>query len=130
VGADETLAGYLSQYAEQVLASLVQGETMRHRVRAAIWSLLGDGSPSLMQVAGVLRMPPRTLQRRLAAEGASFHGEIDAIRKAMAIAVLRDRSLAIEDVAFLLGYSDPSTFFRSFKRWTGTTPRHFRDVAT
>ena len=128
-GADETLAEYLSKYAEQVLTSLVQGETTRHRVRAAIWSLLGDGPPSLKHVAGVLRVPPRTLQRHLAAEGTSLYGEIEEIRKTMAIAVLRDRSLVIEDIAFLLGYSAPSTFFRSFKRWTGTTPRRFRDAA-
>jgi AraC-like DNA-binding protein len=129
VGADETLAGYLSKYAEQVLASLVQGETMRHRVHAAIWSLLGDGPPELKQVAGALRMPPRTLQRRLAAERTSLQREIDEIRKTMAIAVLRDQSIVIEDVAFLLGYAEPSTFFRAFKRWTGTTPRQFRDAA-
>jgi len=128
VGADETLAGYLSKYAEQVLASLVRGETMRHRVRAAIWSLLGDGPPSLKQVAGALRMPRRTLQRRLTAEGTSLQREIEEMRKAMAIAVLRDRSVVIEDLAFLLGYSEPSSFFRSFKRWTGTTPRHYRDT--
>jgi AraC-like DNA-binding protein len=127
-GADETLAGYLSKYAEQVLASLVQGETTRHKVRAAIWSLLGDGPPSLNRVAGALRIPPRTLQRQLAAEGTSLQREIDEMRKSMAIAVLRDRSMVIEDVAFLLGYAEPSTFFRSFKRWTGTTPRRFRDV--
>jgi AraC-like DNA-binding protein len=129
VKADETLAGYLSKYAEQVLASLVQGETMRHRVHAAIWSLLGDGPPALKQVAGALRMPPRTLQRRLAAERTSLQREIDGIRKIMAIAVLREDSMNVEDVAFLLGYAEPSTFFRAFKRWTGTTPRRFRDAA-
>jgi AraC-like DNA-binding protein len=129
VGADETLAGYLSRYAEQVLASLLRGETMRHRVRAAVWSLLGDGPPSLKHVAAALDMPARTLQRRLSAEGTSLHREIDEIRKTMATAVLRDHSMAIVDVAFLLGYSEPSTFFRSFKRWTGSTPRQFRDAA-
>jgi AraC-like DNA-binding protein len=128
-GADETLAGYLSKYAEQVLASFVQGVTIRHRVHAAIWSLLGDGPPSLKRVAAALRMPKRTLQRRLAAEGTSLQREIEQIRKAMAIAIMRDRSVAVADVAFLLGYSEPSTFFRSFKRWTGLTPRRFRDAA-
>jgi len=129
VGADETLAGYLCKYAERVLASLLRGETMRHRVRAAIWSLLGDGSPSLKHVAAAMRMPARTLQRRLAAEGTSLQQEIEEIRKTMAVAVLRAHSMAVGDVAFLLGYSEPSTFFRSFKRWTGSTPRQFRDAA-
>lgn len=126
--ADDTLAGYLSKYAETVLASLMGGETMRHTVRGAIWSLLGDGTPSLPRVAGELGIAPRTLQRRLAAEGTSLHREIEEIRKTMAIATLRDRSISIADVAFLLGYTEPSTFFRSFKRWTGTTPRQFRGV--
>jgi AraC-like DNA-binding protein len=126
VEADETLAGYLSQYAEQVLASLVRGETMRHQARAAIWSLLGDGPPSLGQVAALLRLPPRTLQRRLAAEGTSVRGQIEEIRKTMALAVLRERSVSIEDVAFLLGYAEPSAFFRAFRRWTGSTPRRVR----
>ena len=127
--ADETLAGYLSKYAEEVLASLVQGDTMRQRVRAAIWSLLGDGAPSLTEVAAILHLPARTLQRQLADEGTSMQAEVEEIRKRMALAVLRDRSIAIGDVAFLLGYAEPSAFFRSFKRWTGTTPRRFRDHA-
>jgi AraC-like DNA-binding protein len=129
VRADETLAGYLSDYAEHVLASLVQGDTMRHRVRAVVWSLLGDGTPSLAHVAAAIGVPRRTLQRQLAAEGTSLHAEIEEIRKTMAVSVLRDRSMAIEDVAILLGYAEPSTFFRSFKRWTGTTPRRFRREA-
>ena len=125
-GADETLAGYLSKYAEQILASLVDGETIKHQVRATVWSLLGEGPPSLEQVAAALRMTPRTLQRRLAAEGTSVKREVRDTRKAMALAVLRDHSHSINDIAFLLGYSEPSAFFRSFKRWTGTTPRRFR----
>jgi AraC-like DNA-binding protein len=127
--ADETLAGYLSKYAEHVLARLVRGGTMRHRVRAAIWSLLGDGTPSLQRVAGELHLAPRTLQRRLAEEDTSLQQEVERMRQTMAVAVLRDRSIAINDVAFLLGYAEPSTFFRSFKRWTGTTPRRFRNAA-
>lgn len=126
VRADETLAGYLSDYADVKLASLVAGSTMRHTVRAAIWSGLGDGKPSLERVATALRISPRTLQRRLSAEGTSLHRELEAIRQTMAAALLRDRSYSIADVAFLLGYSEPSAFFRSFKRWTGTTPRQFR----
>lgn len=124
--ADETLARYLGKYADQVLASLLRGETFQHKVRAAIWSKLGSGTPSLQRVAAVMKMPPRTLQRRLATEGTTFQQELDEIRKTMAIATLRDRSVAIGDVAFLLGYSEPSAFYRSFKRWTGTTPRQFR----
>jgi AraC-like DNA-binding protein len=99
------LAGYLSKYAEQVLASIVHGGTVRHSVRAVIWSLLADGTPTLHQVAATLRVPPRTLQRRLATEGTSLHVEIEGIRKTMALAVLRDRSMSIEDISIMLGYA-------------------------
>jgi AraC-like DNA-binding protein len=51
------------------------------------------------------------------------------LRQAMAADLLADRSLAIHEVAFLLGYSEPSTFYRAFRRWTGTSPREFRDAA-
>jgi AraC-like DNA-binding protein len=125
-GADATLAGYLGKYADQVLASLLRGESIRSKVRAAIWAALGSGTPSLRVVADVLHLPPRTLQRRLAAEGTTFLVEVDETRRSMALALLRDRAVALGDVAFLLGYSEPSAFHRSFKRWTGTTPRTFR----
>lgn len=129
VRADATLAGYLSEYADIVLATLTRGETARHAVRAAIWSVLGDGKPSLDRVAGALRLSPRTLQRRLAEEGTSLHRETEEIRKTMAMAMVRERAYSIDDVAFLLGYSEPSAFFRSFRRWTGTTPRQFRTAS-
>jgi AraC-like DNA-binding protein len=127
--ADETLVGYLSKHAAQVLRTLVRGETMRHTVRAAIWSLLGNGKPAVGEVAAVLRLPRRTIQRHLAAEGTSIQREIEAIRKTMALAIIRDDSKSIDEVAFLLGYSEPSSFYRSFRRWTGTTPDQFRHVA-
>jgi AraC-like DNA-binding protein len=129
VRADETLAGYLGEYANQVLASLVRGDTVRYSVRAAIWSLLGEGTPSLGRVAAALDTRPRTLQRRLAAEGTSLQREIQEIRKTMAIALVRDRGASIGEVAFLLGYAEPSAFYRSFRRWTGSTPRQFRGAA-
>ena len=129
VRADETLAGYLSDHADDVLRTLVAGTETRERVRSAIWAILSEGRPTLDAVAAVLRVPPRTLQRRLAEEGSSLHAEVEQIRKAMAIATLRDRSIPIDDVAFVLGYAEPSTFYRSFKRWTGKTPHQYRIAA-
>jgi AraC-like DNA-binding protein len=126
---DETLAGYLSGQAEMVRRSLVTGTSVRDRVRAAVWASLSEGKPPLGQVAKALQMPRRSLQRHLAREGTSLNREVDDIRKRMAMAALRDRRHSVEEVAFLLGYAEPSTFFRSFKRWTGTTPRQYRSVA-
>jgi AraC-like DNA-binding protein len=127
--ADETLAGYLSEYAEQVLASLTDASTTLGTVRAAIWSLLGSEAPSLERVAAASGMSSRTLQRRLAEEGTSLTREIEEIRQVFAKAALLDPKISIEEISLLLGYAEPSTFYRSFKRWTGTTPRRFRERA-
>jgi AraC-like DNA-binding protein len=123
---NEALARYLSEYADQVLGSLLSGTSLPERVRSAIWDAMGSGRPTLSRVAAGVGLPERTLQRRLAEEGTSLHDEIEEVRKAMAMATLRDRRMSVEEVAFLLGYAEPSTFFRSFRRWTGTTPHQYR----
>lgn len=126
---DETLAGYLSDYAELVLRTMTTGSSVTERARAAIWAHLSDGRPSLSSIASAVGMSPRTLQRRLAKEGTSVHKQLDHLRRAMAMATLRDRSIPIDEVAFLLGYGEPSTFYRSFRRWTGKTPQEYRRAA-
>jgi AraC-like DNA-binding protein len=126
---DESLASHLSTLADTVLRSLVSGSTTRDRVRAVVWDLLPEAKPSLQRVADALDIAPRTLQRRLDQEGTSLHREVEDVQKSVALAVLRDQDLPVEEVAFLLGYEEPSTFFRSFKRWTGTTPHQYRRLS-
>jgi AraC-like DNA-binding protein len=123
---DESLASHLSAQADTILRSLVGGNTTRDRVRAAVWDVLAEGKPTLQRIARALGVAPRTLQRRLAQEGTSLHQEVEDVQKSVALAVLRDRDLPVEGVAFLLGYDEPSTFFRAFRRWTGTTPQQYR----
>ena len=124
---DEQVAGYLSAHAEQVLRTLVTGgASITERVRTAIWVALGEGSPTLSGIASALQLPTRTLQRRLAQEDTSFNAEADHVRSVMASALLRDRTVGIDEVAFVLGYSEASAFYRSFKRWTGRTPEQYR----
>jgi AraC-like DNA-binding protein len=129
VRGDPDLARHLGRYADQVLASLVQGETLRHKVRAVIWTESAHGRSRLDDVAAAIGMTPRTLQRQLRAEGTSLQRELQEVRKTVSIAALGNPSVAIDDVAFLLGYSEPSAFYRSFKRWTGRTPQEFRRLA-
>ena len=71
-------------------------------------------------------MGPRTLQRRLRDEGTSFAKVRDSMRREMAVKLLRKQDLAVYEVAFLLGYSEPSTFYRAFRRWTGIAPLQYR----
>jgi AraC-like DNA-binding protein len=126
VHADETLSGYLDKLAIDSLKTLDEDVSFRQRVRRAIWSELSGGKPSVRQIARKLGVSPRTLQRRLEEERTSFAAELDGLRHEAASSLLEDRSLAVYEIAFLLGYSEPSTFYRAFRRWKRISPQEFR----
>ena len=99
------------------------------RVRETIRAFLQEGAPQLGDVARRLHVSLRTLQRRLTEHGTSFQDEVDTVRRELAFQYLKNANLGVSQVAFLLGYSELSTFDRAFKRWTGMTPRIWREGA-
>jgi AraC-like DNA-binding protein len=101
-------------------------DAYRTRVRAVLAKLIADGRCSVEDVAKELAVSPRTLQRRLEQEGTTFGGVCDEARRAAALEHLRNPRVAIKEAAFLLGFSEPSTFYRAFRRWTGDTPANYR----
>jgi AraC-like DNA-binding protein len=123
---DPTVTGYLQQLAEDTLAGLGTAQSMADRVRRRLWSELSEGAPGLERVARELGVSPRTLQRQLRAEGTTFAAVLAALRQELARPLLRDGRLAVSEVAFLLGYADPSAFQRAFRAWHGVSPRAFR----
>lgn len=128
--AEPDLGGYLEHHAETVLASLASRSPVSRQVREAIWVELKSGQPTLERVAEDLHVSPRTLQRRLSQEGTSFSDLLEELRRSMATLLLNRNDLAIHEVAFLLGYSEPSAFYRAFRRWQRTSPQAFRASAT
>jgi AraC-like DNA-binding protein len=123
---DEILANYLDRLAEQLLSPADAHTTVREQIRRLLWSELPDGVPALETLARRLGMSSRTIQRRLREEGATFHQVLVDFRRDAAPALLRDGRLAVSEVAFLLGYEDPSSFQRAFRRAFGVSPRVFR----
>jgi AraC-like DNA-binding protein len=71
-------------------------------------------------------MSPRTLGRRLAAEGFTFTSVLDRLRVDLAQRYLQEEDLTISKIAWLLGYQEASAFTHAYKRWTGRTPREAR----
>jgi AraC-like DNA-binding protein len=125
--ADPALWRVIERHAEALLAARPDpAESATQRVRRLLATSLGEGDPSLAGVAERLRMSERSLQRRLADEGVTFDVLLDELRRELALRYLRDRQMAIAEVAYLLGYSEPSAFHRAFKRWTGMTPSELR----
>jgi AraC-like DNA-binding protein len=128
--ADEALATIVRRRLDKILAeSNVHGPgPLGERVRRMLVEHLGETTMTPETVARALAVSRRTLSRRLADEGTSFRNILDDVRRDFSCALLQDRSLSVADVAFFLEYSEPAAFNRSFRRWTGQTPRAFRSA--
>ena len=129
LSADPALSRVIERHADALLAARPEpAETIANRVRRLVGAMLRDGEAgaTLGAVARRLQMSERSLQRRLAAEGVGFDALLDELRRDLAVRYLADAKLAIAEVAYLLGYSEPSAFHRAFKRWTGATPAEAR----
>jgi AraC-like DNA-binding protein len=123
---EPVLRRILERHARTLLAQQAQAEEPLAEVRAAVRARLDDGDLKVEAVARELATSARTLQRRLGEAGTSFQAIVDDERRRAAESYLREARLAVGDVAYMLGYSEPSAFVRAFKRWTGTTPRAYR----
>ena len=125
---DDTLVGYLDDLAAINLNPLDDHEeTMVDAVRRTLWTMLPGGRPDLWRTADELNVSVRTLQRRLGEEGTSFSKVLDELRRDLSRELLMDRNLSVSEVAFMLGYSEPSAFQRAYRRWWGVSAR--RSVA-
>jgi len=88
--------------------------------------LLPEGKCSLENISALLYTSDRNLQRNLKARGTSFRQLVDRIRKSIAQQQLRHSNLSNSQLAYMLGYTELSTFTRSFKRWFGVAPSKWR----
>jgi AraC-like DNA-binding protein len=95
-------------------------------VAARVGRALESGRPRLESVSKQLRMSPRTLARRLSDEGTSFKAVVESVQRELACRFARDPAIPLGEVAYRVGFADPATFHRAFKRWTGLTPGEFR----
>jgi AraC-like DNA-binding protein len=108
------------------LADLDRAESIAERVRAALIELLPAGDGTATGVARRLALSNRTLQRRLAAERTTFQAVLVKTRNALAQSYLKRPDVSIAEIALLLGYDEPSSFYRAFRRWSGVTPQQAR----
>ena len=104
---------------------LMQNSEQRRGITALVRTKLFRDSglfPTLPDVADELDVHPRTLRRRLAEEGTSFRALLNEARSAVAVDLLRNVGLTVEEVSKRLGYTEVSTFSHAFKRWYGLAP--------
>ena len=127
VSADPYLHDLLCKMGDEALADRSDvASPLRSRVENAVTPLLPHGTARVVEVANALGMSQRTLARRLAAESLTFAGVVEDLKADLARRYLKDATLSISRIAWLLGYQEPSAFTHAFKRWTGSTPTQQR----
>ncbi|MEQ6885926.1 AraC family transcriptional regulator [Salicola sp. Rm-C-2C1-2] len=87
---------------------------------------LDSGEVTLDAVATRLNMKPRTLRTRLTEANTSFNQVVSQFRYRLACRLLAATNESIDEIVYLTGFSEPSTFYRAFKRWSGMTPIEYR----
>lgn len=117
--------GVFTRHADSLLAELTRSESIRARIEGHILPDLHKGTLSMDKVARDLGMSRQTLYRRLKEEGVTFAEIHDALRHRMAVDYLTARKVSVNEAAYLLGFSEASSFVRAFKRWTGQSPTAF-----
>jgi AraC-like DNA-binding protein len=99
---------------------------MFDRIGTAIRMRLPNGAPTLDQIASELRVSAASVQRSLAEQGLTYKDAVETMRRNLAKMYLEQRQLPLTEVALLLGYSELSAFTRAFTRWSGVSPRAYR----
>ena len=97
------------------------------RIRAIIGRDFSESLPDFETIATQLNTSPQTLRRRLREENTSFQEIKDNLRRDQAIYHLSRHDFAINEIAHMVGFTEPSTFHRAFKKWTGVTPGAYRE---
>jgi AraC-like DNA-binding protein len=125
---ERSLKAFLAAAPRSVFLKYRNEEGTAARVRRRLKPCVDSGAawPRLEAVAAELHLSANTLRRRLGAEGASYQGLKDALRRDAAIHLLTGSRLSVEAIAARLGYEDASAFHRAFRKWLGMQPGEYR----
>lgn len=123
----ESLSDFLRNSVYHVIARGRGSTSTSSAIKSLITIDLPSGMPSFADVAAMLYMSESSLRRRLQAEKTSYQEIKDEVRCQVAIDKLLHEDARVADLAELLGFTEPSSFVRSFKGWTGFTPKAYKD---
>ncbi|MCV6588353.1 MAG: AraC family transcriptional regulator [Marinobacterium sp.] len=126
---ETSLRDFLHTAPYQLLVNIENDRSLKTQVIALFGRDFSRELPSAEEVSAVLNMSVSTLRRRLQDEATSFQRIKDECRKDAAVTYMNSPQLTINEVARLMGFDEPSAFFRSFKKWTGMTPGDYRRSA-
>ena len=119
------LSEVLSARAEELLKSLETSKTTRGRVENLLVPVLHTGEATVEMIASKLGLSRQTLFRKLKTEGVTFEQVLEELRHQLALYYLSGKKVSVNQTAYLVGFSEPASFSRAFKRWTGSSPRTY-----
>ena len=123
---NEELLTLIGAQLESELKSRNTSTHVGEQVKVVLRRSLAGKRPTLGDVAQELGMSARTLQRRLTDAGITFQQLVEDTRRELARHYLKQRSVELNEAAFLLGFEDTNSFFRAFQVWEGTSPTEWR----
>ena len=123
---DREFHAALEAQAEKRVSRLARSMTYAQRVRELLIERGASTRTDMNAVAKALGLSARSLRRRLYDEGISYNTIAEGALATLAKQLLSDEARSIQETAYTMGFSDPSAFYRAFKRWTGTTPKTYR----
>ncbi len=126
---EPALKEFLKSSPADLLAKPDDSNTYAARIRAILGKDLSQPLPDFEFVASQVNVSPQTLRRRLKDENTSFQEIKDHMRRDTAIYFLCRHDFTINEIAFKVGFTEPSTFHRAFKKWTGLTPGEYRETS-
>ncbi|MGE4281495.1 MAG: AraC family transcriptional regulator [Magnetospirillum sp.] len=124
----QSVEEFLAQSPDNLLIKYRDQTSVTERIRRILRRHLAEELPSLEEISHSLGMAPQTLRRRLNQEDHGFQALKDAVRRDAAIEYLARPELSLIDISEMLGFSEPSTFHRAFKKWTGVAPGEYRNT--
>ncbi|WP_113861187.1 AraC family transcriptional regulator [Marinobacter pelagius] len=124
--ADPQLAQVHERYTSARLEALTMNSASVAELQRWLAARVGPMLPRRADAAEVLGISERTLARRLRDQGQTFDGLLDEVRRQKALQAVAETSAALPEIAESLGFAEVSTFYRAFKRWTGSPPVRWR----
>lgn len=118
--------GVFRARADELLATLEMTSTMKGCVENLLMPIIHTGDVGMDQIAAKVGLSRTSLYRRLKVEGTTFEQILDNLRHELALDYLSGKKISVNEVAYLVGFSDPAAFSRAFKRWAGNNPSKIR----
>ena len=129
ISCNESMWSFFEPELNRRLSMMETDDSYAARVRSALMELLPGGECAIEDVAAKLGYSKRSLQRKLQEENTNFQKQLNHTRELLAKYYVGSTDMRTEDIAYLLGYQDTSSFLRAFSMWTGGTVSEFRQSA-